>query len=414
MQQSSEMNKVSPQVPILLLALFVVGIGFGLTLPVLPVFVQRLVLGRGVDSDLVAVHIGALTGSYALAQVFFAPLWGRLADTYRRKPLMLIGLMGYMVSLVVFGGGSSLVVLYAARLVGGTFSAALLPTSAAFLSERLSGSMRSRGFAWMNAATSSGVVAGPLLSGLLTSDEWHILFQFGHFRIDGFSMPFFAAAVLVAISIVLISIGMGEGPDQKGEMPGSRAGRWRLPDQPLRGLLGLAFSVQLGLAVFESTFFLYARSRLGLSLLQIAYGFTVCGVVMTVAQGGVFAALVSRINERTLVVLGFIVSGIGMGGLLLVSEFSGAMIAISVIALGVALVVPALPTLVALASRSHVATALGLQSAAGGMGQFLGAFIGGLIFVWQPNLPNLVAATLMLMAAVWTFRNREMFRRAKE
>ena len=65
---------------VLLACVFVVMIGFGITLPVLPFYVERLALTAGATQQSVALHSGLLTGVYALGQLFFAPIWGRYPD----------------------------------------------------------------------------------------------------------------------------------------------------------------------------------------------------------------------------------------------------------------------------------------------------------------------------------------------
>ena len=77
---------------VLFFCLFVVMIGLGITMPVLPFYVERLALAEGMSSQSVAMHVGLLTGVYALGQLFFAPVWGRLSDRTGRRPLVLIGI----------------------------------------------------------------------------------------------------------------------------------------------------------------------------------------------------------------------------------------------------------------------------------------------------------------------------------
>jgi hypothetical protein len=60
---------------ILFASMFIVMSGYGLTLPVLPFFIERMALGNGATSEEISVHVGALTGVFALMQFFFAPLW---------------------------------------------------------------------------------------------------------------------------------------------------------------------------------------------------------------------------------------------------------------------------------------------------------------------------------------------------
>jgi MFS transporter, DHA1 family, multidrug resistance protein len=59
---------------ILLACLFVTMIGFGITLPVLPFYTERLALAEGASREGVALHVGALTSVYVLMQFFSAPL----------------------------------------------------------------------------------------------------------------------------------------------------------------------------------------------------------------------------------------------------------------------------------------------------------------------------------------------------
>ena len=91
---------------LLFLALFLAMIGFGLTLPVLPAFVERLALGRAATPGRVALHVGALTSTYALAQLVLAPLWGGWSDRHGRKALVVLGLVGVALSHVAFGLGA--------------------------------------------------------------------------------------------------------------------------------------------------------------------------------------------------------------------------------------------------------------------------------------------------------------------
>ena len=53
---------------VLLACVFVVMIGFGITLPVLPFYVERLALARGASGQSIVLHVTLLTGVYALGQ----------------------------------------------------------------------------------------------------------------------------------------------------------------------------------------------------------------------------------------------------------------------------------------------------------------------------------------------------------
>ena len=82
---------------VLLACLFVVMIGFGITLPVLAFYVERLALAGGASRRSIVMHVTLLTGVYALMQLIFAPVWGRWSDRVGRRPLILVGIAGYVV-----------------------------------------------------------------------------------------------------------------------------------------------------------------------------------------------------------------------------------------------------------------------------------------------------------------------------
>lgn len=83
---------------VLLFCLFVVNIGFGITLPVLPFYAERLALAEGASTNTVGLHVGLLTGIYALMQLLFAPVWGVWSDRVGRKPLLLLGNLSALIS----------------------------------------------------------------------------------------------------------------------------------------------------------------------------------------------------------------------------------------------------------------------------------------------------------------------------
>ena len=116
---------------VLLACLFVVMIGFGITLPVLPFYVQRLALAAGPPQQSIVLHVTLVAGVYSLMQLIFAPVSGRWSDRIGRRPLILFGIAGHVVAQVMFGLATSLWLLYAARIVGGVLSSATLPVSAA-------------------------------------------------------------------------------------------------------------------------------------------------------------------------------------------------------------------------------------------------------------------------------------------
>src|ERR1700680_2380599 len=92
-------------------------LGFGIVLPLLPLYGKTYVsqwLGAGgQEADGAPLHdvrVGAILGAlftiFSLMQFVFAPLWGRLSDRFGRRPFLLIGLAGSVLFYTLFGYAS--------------------------------------------------------------------------------------------------------------------------------------------------------------------------------------------------------------------------------------------------------------------------------------------------------------------
>ncbi|MDA8258554.1 MAG: MFS transporter, partial [Betaproteobacteria bacterium] len=135
-----------------LVAVFVVSMGFGLVLPVLP-FVLALALGEAVSRETISWHTGLLTGTYMLALFLFAPLWGYVSDRAGRRTVILLGLAGFIGAMLWFALARGLVSVYAARAFAGVFAAAVLPVVFAWVSDVRSPPTLAGAFAWLSAAS---------------------------------------------------------------------------------------------------------------------------------------------------------------------------------------------------------------------------------------------------------------------
>ena len=68
------------------LTVFINLIGFGIVLPVLPLYAK--------DFGASAVTIGWLLASYSIMQCLCAPLLGRLSDRVGRRPVLILSMAG--------------------------------------------------------------------------------------------------------------------------------------------------------------------------------------------------------------------------------------------------------------------------------------------------------------------------------
>ena len=192
MEKKEKLNRIF----LVLLSLFVVMLGYGILLPTLPYYTERLALKANLDTDLINFHIGLLTSIYPLFQLIFVVVWGKLSDRYGRKPIIIIGLIGFVIMQLFTGLATSLTMLYIARIFGGIFTSSVIPVSNAYLSDITSKKRRTKIMAWSGVAVSSGVIFGPVLGGFLSQTNLHLDYEIGQLHLDRFSVPFLFAAVL--------------------------------------------------------------------------------------------------------------------------------------------------------------------------------------------------------------------------
>ena len=132
-------------------------IGFGIVIPILPIYAKDL----GASPTM----IGGLAASYALMQFLFAPVWGRLSDRYGRRPVILVALAGTVVSSLLIGFATALWFLWLARILNG-IAGASYAAAQAYVADVTGPDDRARGMGLIGAAFGLGFVLGPAIGGL--------------------------------------------------------------------------------------------------------------------------------------------------------------------------------------------------------------------------------------------------------
>jgi DHA1 family multidrug resistance protein-like MFS transporter len=297
--------------------------------------------------------------------------------------LLLIGIAGYAVAQILFGLATSLWLLYAARILGGILSSATLPVAAAYVADLTTEQERGRGMAAMGTATSLGFVVGPGLGGVLARRDLHFAVRFWCFRIDSFSIPFVAAAILGLFALLAAVRWLRESESLPANAPRAieQATDWRGLARSLAPLLGMALAAQFALAIFESTFALYAQAKFDYVPVEVGAVFIVCGLVMTVFQIGAVGFLAGRIREICQIGAGFVLIGTSLALLVVAHPKLSIFAVVALIALGTAVISPNLAVLISkLGGRGSVGAALGTQSAANSLGQTGGPILGTALF----------------------------------
>jgi len=383
-------------------AVFVVSAGFGALLPLLPGWLaQMLPSATALD---IARHVGFLSGIYTAGVLVGAPLWGLTADRVGLGRVLIIGLVGYVASLVLVlvPGFDTIYAIYALRAMTGFFVAAVIPVVSALVAEHTPEGKRARRFAWLGAMSLLGFLFGP---GLNAMAGWS-----GALLVDGgIVTPALSARIVIAISALLgaaAMLGLARTlPEIRGSMPDTQTAPANRGDARFAALCWLSGAVTFVLAGFELGIVLQGQEHADVSSRQVAMMFAECSLVMLGINAMLFfTALLEKAAANKLMGVGLILAIVGLAVLAGHRAETWVYWGISLTSGGTGLVLPVIAYLAAGTSPQHLGTTMGGLAAAAGLGQTLGSAIGGWLFgaagQWAFGwliLP-LIAVVLVLLA----------------
>lgn len=393
MDKKEKLNRIF----LILLSLFVVMLGYGILLPTLPYYTERLALGDNLVTDSINFHIGFLTSIYPLFQLLFVVLWGRLSDKYGRKPIIIVGLIGFVIMQLLTGLATSLTMLYVARIFGGIFTSSVIPVSNAYLSDITSEKRRTKIMGWSGVAISSGVIFGPVIGGFLSQTDLHLKYTIGLLHLDRFSVPFLFAALLGLIVLFVVA---------KWLKNTTRVHTFTTQKASLRFtftkyfvvLLGLSFVIQFVVTLFETVFSIYGKDELGFNSNQIGIGFMLCGSIMAVLQP-LFATYGEKfLSTKKQIALGLFISGLSLIVFPFFKNEYLVYVLIVVFAAGGAMVTPNLLSAVSLTSKENTGRNISIQSSTGSVGQILGPVVGTWLIADSFYYPFIIAGLIVIIS----------------
>jgi predicted MFS family arabinose efflux permease len=365
---------------ILFLIVFVDLLGFGMVIPVMPLYAKELGASEA--------WTGLLSTGYSAMQFVFAPIWGRLSDRVGRRPVLLVSIAATAGAFLMYGLAGSFAVLLVSRLFAGA-ATANIAIAQAYVADVTPPEGRARGMGIIGAAFGLGFVLGPAIGGVLSA---HSL-----------GLPGLAAAGLSLVNGVAAFFVLPEPEHHILAQRRSRlaALREELSRPGIRRLLACYFLVVLAFSAMENTYSFLAQERYGFSREQVNYLFAYIGVLVVVVQGGLIGPLSKRLGERYLLVLGTALQAVALAILPFADSTGGLLVATAPLAVGSGLASPAISALISRHSRAEdQGGTLGIGQSAAAFGRILGPESGTFTYSrFSPGFPYLAGALVMAVAA---------------
>ncbi len=382
-------------IALLLMGVVCLGMGQTIVFAVLPPLARSLGLA---DMQVAAIFMLSATFWVALS-----PRWGRRSDRYGRKPFILIGMSGFVLSMALFAtsirlglsGVLSGIGLYAliiaTRSIYGLVGSATPAAAQAYIADRTPIERRTAGVSSFSAAFGLGAMLGPGLGGAAAA--------------IGPLAPLYAVAALAAVMVVVIFFLL---PEMSAPIPQERKLRLSLFDARLRPFLifGLAFGIINAVPIQTTAFYfidvlhldpIAAPQLVGVGLMGAAMASLFSQIVL-VQQFGLKPNILMRIapavmcvghalivvsDELGPLVFGLVLSGFGAG--MALPGFTGA----AMLAVG----------------PDEQGSAAGLANAVGASGFVVSPLIGFSLYAIAPQAAFIMTASIAFALFLYAMTN---------
>jgi DHA1 family tetracycline resistance protein-like MFS transporter len=407
-----------PSILIIFITVLIDLIGFGLILPLIPVYSKNFGASGFV--------IGAIIASYSLMQFIFAPIWGRVSDRIGRRPVLLGSTFCATLSYVIFAIGSSLSnhslalwVLLLSRAFAG-ICGANITVAQAYIADITPPEKRSARMGIIGMAFGLGFILGPLLGGAALNPEgiWGPVVNFLHLpdaigntlkhwsdswmHLVGETAPGWVAAFFCAINFIWAFTRLPESwkPNMEEHVPQRpHLDQWMhtLSTPRLNLLIAIFFLATFCFTCFESTIGLLVMRNFnidtttGVGLSRVSWLIAYCGLVGAIVQGGGIGRLVKKMGEPKVIAMSLFVAAIGIGVLPYIEHsWAWLLIALAIFSIGSSLTRPPVFGMISQLTAAHEqGTNIGVAQGVGSLARILGPIFATTLFVNHVAIPYL-------------------------
>jgi len=364
-------------------------LGFSSVMPLMPFL--------GLSLGLNALEIGLILSIFSICQLVASPITGKLSDKYGRKPLLLFSQTSTLIGFILLGLANNVWILIAARLVDGLLGSNMT-VSQAYISDVTNPNYRTKTFGYSSAVFGAGLIFGPVIGGLLL--------------LINFSAPFFFAAGISLLSIILVIIFLPESLKRREEklklkfediIPIKEA-KYFFKSAMIRGLILIFFIYNFGFMLFINTFPLFAEMQINATPQQVSFYMAWIGVLRVIFQSFLINPILKKLRENNTLVIGIFSMIFAMSFLIFSTSYWIVYLPFFFLAFGTGVARPILTSkLTNTVKREETGSLLGVNNSLTSIGQIITPILGGIMLQFLPTqiLPFLSAAIFALIIILW-------------
>ncbi len=378
-----------------LCSLLAIGIGQSMTFAILAPLAREIGLQE--------IQVGLIITSSSLIFTISSPAWGRRCDRWGRKPVMLIGQVGYTVGVLLFASvfffglkgvlsGSILYLLIiSSRAFMASLTSAAPSASSAYIADITTPDQRTIGMGRLGAARNLGTILGPAVSGI--------------FATISLLTPLYLAACTTFLNSILIAVLLKE--PKKKSPPKPPHPKLKVFDRRYFPFLFVGFTAFTAFSMMTQTIGFYFQDKFVLdgkaTAQAIGAGLMVTAITSLFAQ--VFLVRRFRMTPIGLLKVGLPILMIGYASLLFADHIIVLIGFLGILGLGQGMVAPGFTAGASLSVSSDEQGAVGGLTAACPSGGFvLGPLIGTSLYQVNHTLPYICAGILMALVFIYAFK----------
>ena len=382
--------KQKSALPLIFLTVFIDLLGFGILIPILPAFAERVL---HIDET----AIGIIIASYSFVQFLFNPILGRISDKHGRKPVIVVCLFINAIGYVIFAFTSSFAVLLLSRIVGGVGGSSV-SVAQAYIADVTTKETRSKGMGVIGAAFGLGFVFGPMIGGLLSS--------YGY-TVTGLGSASFSLLAFIVTIILLPESNQNKQVDAviSKKLINFEAYKKVFSNPALAILISLFFVLTFSFANIYGTFALLGIQVYGFTDLQNGYILGILGLTSAAVQGGLIGHLDKLLGKKKILIIGSFFMMVGLAIMPYAGNFLKLAIDCVALSIGTGIFQPTVLSLISQnASDEEQGLTFGVNQSMSAIGRVLGPLWGGFAFEFLgypfPFITGAAFTFLILLATI--------------
>lgn len=391
--------------PIVISTIFLDVLGVGILLPVLPQLIFRIFEPAGYSYKGSLILLGWLTFIYPFMQFLSTPILGQLSDRYGRKPILSFSLFGTAIGYVLFAIGiitKNIPLLFFARaldgITGGNISVARAVIADVSPPER-----RTKNFGLIGAAFGIGFVMGPYIGARLASPDVGFFGLFNTPHWFGPAVPFWFAAILSAITALLV---LAVLPETHEHINNKLRLAWNksfdnIKKAALHPSLRVIFASEFlfwgGFTFFTTFFQILLIQKLGFRFHNVGDFFAYIGIWIAFTQLVLTPMLAKRFKNHQVIRLSLFGTAIALFLQIVPNSTTQLLMLAPFIAIFNGLNMANMSALVSSSADEKIqGEVLGIEASVQALAQSIPAIIAGYIATLGVNVPVVVGGTIVL------------------